>query len=270
MRYVRITSLTNKHIKEAIRLRAGLSQFRHSSFLIEGTHLVEMALDAGMQVTEFFVTDRFIARREHEGLRGKIAKRTGTTYEISEPALRKITDTETPQGIAAIASSDVGDLASLQCRNEPFLVVLDGIQDPGNLGAIIRTADAAGADAALLLPGTCDAFAPKVIRATAGSIFNLPLVYAGRDEVVKWLRKQQIRLAIAEAHGGESLYEVDLWGPIALAFGNEIRGIHRDLKKAAGISLTIPIFGRAESLNVAASAALCLYEVAKQRMQQRL
>jgi TrmH family RNA methyltransferase len=262
MRYTKITSSSNQQIKDIIQIREKRAKFRHTAFLIEGPHLVEMALNAGVQIKEVFATEAFINTKEHQVMLKKIAE---TVFEVSEQILKKITDTETPQGIVAVAGCEPGTLDTLTLKAKPLLVVLDAIQDPGNLGTIIRTADAAGADAVILLSGSCDAFMPKVIRATAGSIFNLPLVYAEPDTLVDWLSKKNIKLAVTAADAGKTVFDADLGGNIAIAFGNEAHGVSDQLKKAADLFLQIPIFGKAESLNVATSAAICLYEAVRQR-----
>ncbi|MBI5634455.1 MAG: RNA methyltransferase [Nitrospirae bacterium] len=259
---MKITSSANKHIKDVIQIREKHAKFRHAAFLVEGPHLVEMALASGVQIKEVFVTEAFINAKEHRALIGKI---TAAIFEVSEQVLEKITDTETPQGIVALAGYKPGKLDALSLKDHPLLVVLDAIQDPGNLGTIIRTADAAGADAVILLPGTCDAFMPKVIRATAGSLFNLPLVYAEPAPLVDWLHNKKIQLAVTAADTGKTIFESDLRGPVAIAFGNEAHGLSDHLRKAADLILTIPILGKAESLNVATSAAVCLYETVRQR-----
>ncbi len=259
---MKITSSANKHIRDIIQIRETRAKFRHAAFLIEGPHLMEMALNAGVQIKETFATEEFINAKEHQAILEKI---TGTVFEVSEQVLRKITDTETPQGIVAVAGYEMGTLDTLSLKTKPFLVVLDAIQDPGNLGTIIRTADAAGADAVMLLPGTCDAFMPKVIRATAGSLFNIPLLYAEPDALVDWLSKKKVQLAVTAVDSGKTVFDADLSNGIAIAFGNEAHGISDHLRKAADLFLNIPIFGKAESLNVATSAAICLYEAVRQR-----
>ncbi|MDP2157456.1 MAG: RNA methyltransferase [Nitrospirota bacterium] len=266
MRYTKITSATNQHIRDIIQIREKRAKFRHTAFLVEGPHLVEMALNAGVQIKEVFVTEAFMNTNEHQDMFRKI---TGTVFEVPEQILEKITDTETPQGIVAVAGYEPGTLDTLSLKATPLLVVLDAIQDPGNLGTIIRTADAAGADAIILLPGSCDAFMPKVIRATAGSIFNLPLIYAEPDTLVDWLSKKKIQLAVTAAAAGKTVFEAYLSDSIAIAFGNEAHGISDHLRKAADIFLNIPILGKAESLNVASSAAICLYEAVRQRKVQQ-
>ena len=263
MRYTKITSATNLHIKDIIQIREKRAKFRHTAFLVEGPHLVEMALNTGVLIKEVYATEAFMNTKEHQTMLKKI---TGTVFEVSEQILKKITDTETPQGIVAVAGYEPDALDTLPLKANPLLVVLDAIQDPGNLGTIIRTADAAGADAVILLSGSCDAFMPKVIRATAGSIFNLPLIYAEPDTLVDWLRKKKIQLAVTAVDAEKTVFEVDLSGNIAIAFGNEAHGVSKQLRKAAELFLNIPILGKAESLNVATSAAICLYEAVRQRM----
>jgi RNA methyltransferase, TrmH family len=266
MRYTKITSAANQHIKNSIQIREKRANFRHTAFLIEGPHLVGMALNAGVQIKEVFATEAFITSKEHQGMLKKI---TATVFEVSGQILIKITDTETPQGIVAVVGYEPGTLDTLPLKPTPLLIVLDAIQDPGNLGTIIRTADAAGADAVVLLPDSCDAFMPKVIRSTAGSIFNIPIVYAAHDSLLTWLQAKGIQLVITAAHADKTVFASNLQGPVAIAFGNEARGISNKLGKAADLSLKIPILGKAESLNVATSAAICLYEAVRQRTVYR-
>ena len=266
MRYTKITSAANQHIKDIIQIREKRAKFRHTAFLVEGPHLVEMALNAGVQIKEVFATEAFMNTKEHLAMLKKV---TGTVFEVPEQVMKKITDTETPQGIVAVAGYEPGKLDALPLKATPLLVVLDAIQDPGNLGTIIRTADAAGADAVILLPGSCDAFMPKVIRATSGSLFNIPIVYAEAESLVEWLSRKKIQLAVTAADAEKSVFEADLSGGIAIAFGNEAHGVSDHLRKAAALFLNIPILGKAESLNVATSAAICMYEAVRQRIVHR-
>ncbi|MBF0592516.1 MAG: RNA methyltransferase, partial [Nitrospirae bacterium] len=137
--------------------------------------------------------------------------------------------------------------------------------DPGNCGAIIRTADALGASAVVVLPQTCNPFSPKVVRATAGSIFNIPVVYASVEGLLSWVRQREITLAVTTPHAGKAINEADLTCPLALVVGEESGGIDPWLIDRAALSINIPIMGRAESLNVATCASICLYEAQRQR-----
>ena len=265
MRYTRITSASNQYIRDAIQIREKRGKFKHTAFLIEGPHLAEMALNGGARISPVFVTEAFMNHKEHQGFLRGVAGAAGEIFEVTEQVLGKISDTETPQGIAAVVSYQPLKLIELALQHTALIAVIDSVQDPGNLGTIIRTADAAGADAVVLLPGTCDAFMPKVIRSTSGSIFNIPVVYAEPDVLLEWLREKKIHFAVTANKEGKDIFSADLSGPLALAFGNEARGVSSRLKQAADSTLSIPIFGKAESLNVAASAAICLYEIVRQR-----
>ena len=267
MHYKKITNAANRHIRGATQVREWRTKFRNTSFLIEGPHLLEMAANGGAQISEVFATEAFLSKKEHQGFLRRMESVAGAVFEVTDQIMGRITDTETPQGIAAVVSYQPMNPEELALQHSALIVVIDGIQDPGNLGTIIRTADAAGADAVFLLPGTCDAFMPKVIRATAGSIFNVPVVSVAPDVLMAWLRDKEIVLAITAADAEKDIFNAALSIPLAIAFGNEARGVSSRLKKTADRSLRIPIFGKAESLNVATSAAICLYEVVRQRQR---
>ena len=269
MRYAKITSTANQHIKDAIQIREKRATFKHSAFLIEGPHLVATALEADIKIRKVFAIDAFLNKKEHKGLLQGLSRKAGQVFEVTDQVLRKIADTETPQGVVAVVSYTPPELHELSFKTEAFLVVIDGIQDPGNLGTIIRTADAAGTDAVILLPGACDAFMPKAIRATAGSIFHVPVVYSEPEGLTAWLRQNSIRLVVTAVDAEKTIYEADLSGPLSMVFGNEAHGVSSQLKKTGPLSLRIPIFGNAESLNVATAAAICLYEGIRQRTGHR-
>lgn len=271
MKPVKITSPANPIIKEALKIKEKHARYRHEAFLIEGPHLMEMAAASpAVNIKRVFFTEEFSAKREGQHLLRQIGSRVRGQWQkdifiqVSEQALNKLTDTETPQGIAAVVSYNAIGLNEINFKAAPFLVVCDGIQDPGNLGTIIRVSDAAGADAMIILPGTCDAFMPKTIRATAGSLFNIPIVYSGLDILFGYLDSKNIALYATDVHAQASIYKSDFKSPIAIAFGSEAHGVSEALLKRAK-GLKIPIVGKAESLNVAMAASVCLYEVVRQR-----
>lgn len=267
MNYTRITSRSNSKIKEVLAIRRKKSTAKHTFFVIEGPHLIEMALGADTPLSEVFFTEAFGRKKEGRKILSELSMHTSNIYEVTDQVLHKLTETETPQGIIAVATYRPLSLNGLPLKENPLLIVSDGIQDPGNLGTIIRTADAVGADAVIILPGTCDVYMPKTIRATAGSIFNIPIVHATADEFSDWLRSHKIKLAVTAVDAEKHLFEAELDEPFALVFGNETHGVHEELKQAADMVLSIPIYGKAESLNVAASAAVFLYEAVRQRIK---
>lgn len=259
-RYKTITSPSNPLVREAVRIKE--RKKRSDRLLLEGHRLIEMAADAGAEIHRVFFTGDFRSRNE------RFLRRLSKKSELIESTghiLSKLSDTETPQGIIAISSYRPFDLEALPLKENPLIVVCDSIQDPGNLGTLIRVSDAAGADAVIILPGTCDPFMPKVIRSTAGSIFNMPLLFSGPDLLAEWLRGKGIGLFVTDVKAKKTIFEADLRKPSAIVFGNEASGVSEDLKVKADMLLNIPILGKAESLNVATSAAICLYEAVRQR-----
>lgn len=268
MKVKKIESLRNPLVREALAIREKRSRFRYEAFLIEGPSLVEAALARGEagkapSLKRVFFTERFGKR--DVGLLQGLERSGAELIEVAEHVMKKLSETETPQGIAAIASLRPAGLDEVDMKG--LAVVSDGIQEPGNLGTVIRTADAAGAGAVVLLSGTCDPFMPKALRASAGSVFNVPLVYGERESIGELLHARGLRIVAATLEARLSLFEADLRPPVAFVFGNETSGVSPEMKGASDLEVKIPLRGGAESLNVAASAAVCLYEALRQRTQ---
>ncbi|HBG92005.1 MAG TPA: RNA methyltransferase [Nitrospiraceae bacterium] len=266
MKYTQITSASNPKIKEALDIKNKRSKYKHAAFIIEGTHLVETALASGNKINTAFFTDLFRAKKDGQKILREIGKKTDEIFEVTEQIMHKLADTETPQGIIATASYAGKNLEEIRFKLVPLIVAVDGVQEPGNLGTIIRTSDAAGADAVVILKGTCDVFMQKTIRATAGSIFNIPIIYTGTDKFLEWLTLNGIMLIATALDSGKSIFDAGLKNPIAFVFGNEAHGVSSEIKRKTDLILKIPIFGKAESLNVSASVAVCLYETVRQRL----
>ncbi len=268
MHYAKITSFANPVIREAMGVKERRRRYRKGMFVIEGPHSVEMALASEFSLRRVFVSEAFGGRSEGKRLLRALEKRVqhDGIIIVSEDVMARLADTETPQGILAVVSYADGDLQTLHFKGIPLFIVCDGIQDPGNLGSIIRVADAADADGIIILPGTSDVFMPKVIRATAGSIFSLSVVQTDPSALIEYLNTKEICLYVADVRGSASLYETDLRRPAAIAFGNEAYGVSESLFNNAKYVIRIPIFGKAESLNVAMAASICLYEAVRQRI----
>lgn len=265
MEFLKITSAANPRIKEAIRLRERRHAEGENLIVIEGMRVIETALSAGVKIHEIFFTNHFGTGKEGRAILKTLAKKGVSIIEIAEPLLRKISDTETPQGIIAVVSYEISSLESLPALQNPLYAVADGVREPGNLGTIARISDAAGADAVILLEETCDILISKAVRATTGSLFHLPVVRSRSETFVKWLHDRGIMLTVTSRDSDLSVFDAKLDGPVALVFGNEAQGISSVIRKAADLSLKIPIYGKAESINVAMAAAVCIYEAARQR-----
>jgi TrmH family RNA methyltransferase len=185
--------------------------------------------------------------------------------EVSDAVLDAVATTVTPQGLVGVAALPPADLAAA-LRGATLAVVLVEVADPGNVGTVIRTADAAGADAVILSEGSADARNPKAVRASAGSLFSLPVVEGVRlDEALDAAAAEGLRLAATSPRATLDYDLLDLTGPTALVFGNEARGLPDEVVTRCDESVRIPLHGGAESLNLAASVAVLAYEAARQR-----
>ena len=262
----RITAATHPIIKQAAELARRRRKGEEGLFLAEGPHLVMEAVTATVPIRWLFFSPAYRQSAAGERLLAQLSRQSrAELIEVPESLLRKISDTENPQGIAAVLVFSEPPLNALQVRDPALLAICDAIGDPGNLGTIIRIADAAAADAVILLPGCCDPLAPKVVRATAGSLFHLPVLRAGPDELLEFLQTRGIALLATDLKGERSLYEADLRESCALLIGNEARGTSPFFLERAQLRVKIPMPGKAESLNAAVSAALCLFEAVRQR-----
>lgn len=258
-----ITSAANPSVKAAARLATRKGRRDAGAFLVEGPQAVSEGLG---QITELFATPQ--AMDDHIGLlRG--AASTGALIRMVTPeVLRELADTVTPQGVVAVAPIPVTALHEV-LREARFLVVLDGVSDPGNAGTIIRTADASGADAVVFLSGSADPFNPKAVRASTGSVFHLPVVTGVSEDEVAAINRAGLQLLAADANASVPLDAVDLAPPTALVFGGEATGLSQAALDACDVGVHVPIAtperpgyrGHAESLNLAAAVAVMAYAV---------
>jgi len=264
----KITSLSNPLIRKAVEAKKRKRGSAEELFLVEGPHLVGMAASSVTPMKEVFHTGKFVRKEEGKSLLAQLSLMQSppeALVEVTDEIISRISDTESSQGIVALAVHNPSNFRDLVVKGELLVVACDGIQDPGNLGTIIRVADAAGADAVVVLPATCDPFSAKTVRATAGSIFNIPVIISGHAEFLDYLALKMLDLIVTDVRARRSLYESDLRRPVTFAFGNEARGVSEALRSKATELVRIPIPGKAESLNVATAAAICLYEALRQR-----
>jgi TrmH family RNA methyltransferase len=249
-----------KLLRRAGRDRAG-------RFLVEGAQAVREALD-GARVRELLLT-AFAAERHPELVEAAVSAGARIS-PVTERAAESLSDTVTPQGLIAVCDLLDVPLAEALGERPRLVAVCAGIADPGNAGAVVRVADAAGADAVLLAGDTVDPHNPKAVRASTGSVFHLPLARE-RDTaaVLDACRAAGLALLVADGHGELDLHDAAasavLAGPVAWVFGGEAHGVPADVAAAADHRVRVPIYGRAESLNLATAAAVCLYASAGER-----
>jgi TrmH family RNA methyltransferase len=266
-----ITSVSNPLVKEVVRLHGGGSGSGKTGrpnrrILLEGPHVIGAALESETaRIEKLFIAPGAETDAEIAGIVGRAEGLGADVIEVSQAVMRKIVTTETPQGAAAVAAIELLSLDAIEPAPDALVVVADGIQDPGNLGGLVRTAEAAGASAVVILDGSADPLGPKAVRSSAGSVFFIPVARAAPEAFIAWAKPRGIRIAGADGRAGGSVWEMSSQGPIALVFGSEGNGLRKPVRGALDEAVSIPVFGRAESLNVTAAAAIVIYEIARKR-----
>lgn len=259
-----ITSRSNARIKLARQLHRRKGRQRERRWLVEGVRPLEEALRHGVVPDTLFVTSEVLQVERIERLLA--ACRAGGTevFEVTQELMQEVSDALTPQGVVGIVPAP--DLhADVFSHAEPWLLIVDRIQDPGNLGTICRTALAANVTGVVLMHGTVDPGNPKVVRSSAGALFGLTFATCEPVECIRSLRQRGISLHTADLRGSESIYSVDWTGKVALLVGNEASGPDSRLIEASDRLVHIPMPGPVESLNVSVATALCLFEGVRQR-----
>ncbi len=256
-----ITSTSNPRVVETRKLRQRKHRQAAELFLVEGLQLLHMALDSGAAPAEAFYCEEQFVGSEAAALLERFGQAGAALLHVSSRVMETLSEREEPQGIVGTFRLTQPSLASLQLTGHELVVVLDRLQDPGNLGALIRTADAVGAAAISLIEPCVDPFDPKTVRGSMGSIFNLPLI--STKEVASlfgWLAQHGIRPVGADPHMGETWGGEELWrGGVALVLGNEARGLSNDVAAQIHTWAKLPIVGKAESLNVAVAGGVLMY-----------
>jgi TrmH family RNA methyltransferase len=260
------TSTRSPRVKAARQLGKRTLRQRARSFLAEGPQAAGEALAAPGVVTELFVTGPAQAR--YAELVAVAARRDVPVHQVSGEVMAELAQTVTPQGILAVCRFVDVPLSQLTAASPRLAVVLANVRDPGNAGTVLRTADAAGAQGVIFSEGSVDPYNSKSVRASAGSLFHVPVVMgAPLPAAVAALREAGLRVLAADGGARRSLDELAAGGllrqPTAWLFGNEAWGMPGEVLSLADEAVAVPIYGRAESLNLAAAAAVCLYASAR-------
>lgn len=253
-----IRSRQNARLKDLRRLlRAGDAE--NGLIAVEGEHLLLEAVRSSLRIDTLFL------REDRAASPGWPDVGEGVRFTVAADAFDSVCLTESPQGIAALVEAPQWSFDSLLREETPRLVVLAGLQDPGNVGGILRTAEAFGATGVLLTPGTVHPWNQKVLRAAAGSSFRLPVVPLEKIALLEHLRGGGVSLYACSAKAGDSVFDANLSGGFALVIGNEGAGIPAKVRAMCSGQIHIPCSGPVESLNAAVAAAVLLYEASRQR-----
>jgi len=257
-----ITSSSNSKIKLVRALQTQAQQRKsQQAFVAEGVRLIEDAIMAKWPM-DYVLFDQTLSERGKTLIDSLDKHKATELFEISPALMAELSDTETPQGILAVLPRQGLPLPA----SPTFVILVDQMRDPGNMGTLLRTAEAAGVDAVLLTPGTVDAFSPKVVRAGMGAHFHLPILHTAWHEIHSYLRG--LAIFLADSNSGPVLWDADLRQPCVLLIGGEAFGASAMGEALATHRVNIPIHGRAESLNAAVAAAILITEVCRQRFQQ--
>ena len=261
-----IRSLQNPRVKNAVRLREGRHRSKQGRILIDGARELSRAIGAGVDLIEVFVCEALCESAEARRVLAELGDCGAEVVQVTEPVFAKLAFGDRAEGVLGVAETPSADLADLSLPENPLVVVLEGVEKPGNLGAVLRSADGAGVSAVVLADPCCDLFNPNAIRASLGTIFTTPVAAAGTDEVLDWLALRGLSVYAARVDGAVSYTEVDFRRPAAVVLGSEARGLSDAWTTELVTPISLPMLGVADSLNVSATAAVLCYEALRQRM----
>lgn len=268
-----ITSMQNPKVKLALGLTDRRDRDKSGLFLIEGFREMTRALQGGVVIEQVFFSESLFLGHNEPALLEELRKKGAVLFSCKEAVFRKISYRDRPDGLVAIArqmNTSFENFSRDFSSDNPFLLVAEGIEKPGNLGTILRSCDAVGVDAAIVCDRCTDLFNPNVVRASVGTLFTQPVVDAKGEELLAWCKKKKIQVVAATPQAEKEFTETDLSGPVAILVGTEQLGLSKLWMESADIQVSIPMRGAADSLNVATATTLLLYEVLRQRKQKEL
>jgi RNA methyltransferase, TrmH family len=265
--YPEIVSPSNPRVKQLVALRRRRGRELSGVTLVEGYEELVLALDAGVRPHTLYVNPE-LAGRDRMSTVDRVAATGAEVVRLGPQAFEKVAYRESPDGWLAVVPSVPADLSALDLGPRPLLLVCEAVEKPGNLGAMLRTADAAGVAAVIAAGPVTDWGNPNLVRASKGTVFSVPVASASTAETLAWLAARDVTIVATTPHTDTLLTDVDLTGAVAIAVGAEKYGLSPELLAAASIRARIPMFGRADSLNVATSAAIATYEAVRQRMHR--
>lgn len=256
-----ISSAQNLVIREVKALKQKRYREEKNMFFIEGIRFVEEALKEGIKIHKILVSDKLSDTNHGSEILEMVINGGYSVFTLPHKLFMEVSDTQNPQGILAVLPIKNFSIEDIY-DDKNFFIILDSIQDPGNMGTIIRTADAAGATGVIVSKGCVDVYNPKVLRSTMGSVFHVPIcVSEDIFEVMESMKKRNIKICASHLEGNYDYFEMEYKKSIAIVIGNEANGISEKVKNYADILVRIPMPGRAESLNASVAAGILMYEV---------
>ena len=264
-----IESAQNPRVKTAVKLRKSKVRTELKQTLVEGFREIGRAFDSGWPFIELYFCPELYLDPDTQTLVKNIQQSGTPVFQCSETAFRKMSYRDTPDGLMALSPLVGKKLEELQLPENPLLLIAEDLEKPGNLGTILRTADATGVDAVIACDHKTDLNNPNVIRASIGTIFFMPVAEATTKEMFQWLEKRGIQSLAAVPGATEEYTDVDMRGGTAIVVGAEDEGLSEAWKAAANRKVGIPMLGKNDSLNVSTAAAILLYEAVRQRRKTK-
>ncbi len=262
---MRITSTANPRIKQALRLRDAKDRKVQGRFLIDGRRELLAAIAASVKLHQVFFCPDPPAAAPLQQMLHALRLQGAELLEVSPAVMQRLAYGQRTEGVVAVAEARPLRLEQLSLARPALVAVLEGVEKPGNVGAVIRSADAAGVSAVLLADPATDIYNPNCIRASLGTVFHIPVCVAGGNEIESWLTQHEFRLFAARVDAALAYTQADLRGDVALVLGSEAHGLTEHWRGPQVTSIRLPMCGRADSLNVAAAAAVLFYEALRQR-----
>ena len=260
-----ITSPANPKVKRLVRLRSRRHRDGEGSFLIEGYREITRAVAAGLRIDEIYVCDRLFLGTNEQDLVDRIVSSGARCHRLAPEPFRKAAYRDRPEGLLAVAPKFDTGLERIKIGPDPLLLVMESIEKPGNLGTMLRTADAAGVSAVIVAdPGT-DPFNPNVVRASLGCLFTVPLAVATADGAIGWMAEHGVRALVTTPSTRDLYWSADYSGAVAIVVGSEQYGLSEVWLDRRFPKARIPMGGSADSLNAATATALVLFEALRQR-----
>ncbi len=268
-----ISSMQNPKLKRLMTLQRKSSERKSSGlFVVEGLREMEHCLAAGYEIeTAFYCTAKMEVTTRKAFKNNPLANLPNgnaphfTWVQVTPEVYEKIAYRGSTEGVVAIVKSKTKTLKDLELSEKPLIVVLEGVEKPGNLGAILRSADAVNVDAVIVCDPLTDLYNPNLIRSSVGAAFSVPCVTCTTKECIQFLQDRDIHILTAQLQDSELYYNTDMRGPTAIVMGTEATGLTRAWRKAADAHIRIPMLGKIDSLNVSVSTAVLLYEAVRQR-----
>jgi len=260
-----ITSPQNPRVKAAVRLRERRHREKQGRILIDGARELLRAIEAGVRLIEVFVCRRLCESDDAWRVLAAISDCGAEVLDVPEPVFAKLAFGDRAEGVLGVAEMPRPTLDAITLTENPLVAVLERIEKPGNLGAVLRSADGAGLSALILADGRTDLYNPNAIRASLGTLFTMPVCSTTGDEALAWLRARNVQIVAARVDGDVPYARIDYRRPTAIVLGNEAEGLS-DLWRAPDVTAVhLPMLGAADSLNVSATAAVLFYEALRQR-----